>query len=663
MKSIVLVMLLLVCCLFCKPTTGSTAERPAWVDNNGISSHYPSNIYVTGYGVGEDSDLSNRRFLAEQNARSDLSAKFFYKISSELVSVEKNKSDTESTVDLRNRISSKTQFTLIGVEKIIFDDLEHKRSYAFVALEIEPAIENYTNYLNEISVKIADHVRSAVTAEKNSDIKECVSNYRKSQSLIAEFNDIRTILNVLTSKTTFTKKRKVYTQATESEIEMKINRLLRGSMKSVSQAAYSLAEQLNAKTDSDYTFAVYPLTYANTELTTGFSSYFLQFLEAELTQFFDVMSLVESGSNSFRANKLIGGTYWKEEKNVRVFLYVKDNATGTKISSATVIIPLGLLEREKIELVPGNLQGRGVTQRNIVQPGQTPVNSIITSTSKENNTPSTNRSVTNLPLDDIKPVELLEPFFGIMMAPVPSGIFQMGSTYSDDPQCPDNMRNVFRNEMPVHTVVVDEFFISKTEVTQDQYFSVTGENPSNFRGGNLPVESVSWYDAVEFCNRLSVITGLEKCYNEDTWLCDYSKNGFRLPTEAEWEYACRSETTSHFNVGPRERDLGMAAWYEKNKSAKTHPVGRKIPNIWGLYDMHGNVSEWCNDFYKRDFYTTSGSISPYCNSYSPFRVRRGGSINSTANQCRSTHRGMGNPKGGFVAIGFRIVSRALPEGY
>jgi formylglycine-generating enzyme required for sulfatase activity len=142
------------------------------------------------------------------------------------------------------------------------------------------------------------------------------------------------------------------------------------------------------------------------------------------------------------------------------------------------------------------------------------------------------------------------------------GEFKMGSNDGED------------FEKPLHTVKITKgFYMGAFEVTQGQYQQVMGTNPSYFKGANLPVEQVSWDDAVEFCKKLSQKEG----------------KTYRLPTEAEWEYACRAGTTTKFSFGDDESQLGEYAWYGKNSGMKTHPVGKKKPNAWGLFDMHGNV--------------------------------------------------------------------------
>ena len=179
---------------------------------------------------------------------------------------------------------------------------------------------------------------------------------------------------------------------------------------------------------------------------------------------------------------------------------------------------------------------------------------------------------------------------GIKFALIPSGTFQMGSTDAD--------KDAELDEKPRHEVrITRPFYLGVHEVTQGQYRAVMGENPSHFkRSDDLPVEEVSWLDAVRFCNKLSEREGRTPYYLiEDDDVTIAGGDGYRLPTEAEWEYACRAGTTTRFSFGDDENALGRYAWYLANSKYHTHPVGTKQPNAFGLYNMHGNVREWCWD--------------------------------------------------------------------
>jgi formylglycine-generating enzyme required for sulfatase activity len=208
------------------------------------------------------------------------------------------------------------------------------------------------------------------------------------------------------------------------------------------------------------------------------------------------------------------------------------------------------------------------------------------------------------------------------MVYVPGGTFLMGSPLSETGRDKD--------EGPQSNATVSNFYMSKYEVTQAQYEAVMGTNPSGFKGDNLPVDSVSWNDAVEFCRKLSRASGRE----------------YRLPTEAEWEYASRAGTT-----GPYAGNIDALTWYSANSGSETHPVGQKQPNGLGLYDMYGNVWEWCQSKYKPYPYNaTDGREDLQSNDV---RVLRGGSWESPATSCRSAYRRRVMPDA--RSIGFRIV--------
>jgi formylglycine-generating enzyme len=245
----------------------------------------------------------------------------------------------------------------------------------------------------------------------------------------------------------------------------------------------------------------------------------------------------------------------------------------------------------------------------------------------------------------------------IPLVKIPAGIFRMGNITD----YPDG-RN---DEKPVHKVrITHSFFMGRTEVTQAQWKAVMGSNPSRFKGDNRPVDNVNWYDAVQFCNRLSRQDSLEICYtgDSDRTVCNFNAKGYRLPTEAEWEYACRGGTATDFHTGnmPRSAHSDSAnypgGWHDANSGDQTHDVGLKQPSAFGLFDMHGNVWEWCWDWYQEDYYDSW----PYADPRGPaaartYRVLRGGSWYYSANDCRSAYRGCDDPDTRSSSGGFRVV--------
>ena len=184
------------------------------------------------------------------------------------------------------------------------------------------------------------------------------------------------------------------------------------------------------------------------------------------------------------------------------------------------------------------------------------------------------------------------------------------------------------------------FFLGIHEVTQGQYQAVMGNNPSQFKGSDdLPVENVSWLDAVNFCNKLSEREKLTPFYRIDgTEVTVVGGNGYRLPTEAEWEYACRAKSATLYPFGDDASKLDEYAWSEHNSESKTHPVGQKLPNAWGLYDMLGNVWEWCADGYLEKYYASSPPADPPGAVRASHRVIRGGCWTPFPGCCRSAYR-------------------------
>jgi formylglycine-generating enzyme required for sulfatase activity len=189
------------------------------------------------------------------------------------------------------------------------------------------------------------------------------------------------------------------------------------------------------------------------------------------------------------------------------------------------------------------------------------------------------------------------------------------------------------------SVRIEPYYLSQYQVTQELYFEVTQQAPSNFQGKQHPVEEVSWFDAVNFCNLLSRALGLQECYSvkgEDVSFHD-NTNGYRLPTDAEWEYACRAG-----NGNPRYGELNDIAWFEGNSQETTHSVGLKAANAWGLYDMLGNVWEWCWDVYDPEVY---GS----------YRVFRGGGWADPERGCLASNRRRSHPTFAIDDLGFRVA--------
>jgi formylglycine-generating enzyme required for sulfatase activity len=220
---------------------------------------------------------------------------------------------------------------------------------------------------------------------------------------------------------------------------------------------------------------------------------------------------------------------------------------------------------------------------------------------------------------------------GMEFTLIPAGSFTMGAD--------KNFEDADDDETPQHRVSISRpFYLGAYEVTQAQWTAVMGNNPSSFKGLSNPVEMVSWDDVQAFIQRLNAKEG---------------HNRYRLPTEAEWEYAARAGTTGAYSFGDDEDSLGRYAWYWDNSGEKTHLVGQKQPNAWGLYDMYGNVWEWVQDCYEK--YSSSSVTDPKGPSSGSYRVRRGGSWGRFARDCRAAYR---NRNWSIIRrndIGFRLA--------
>lgn len=213
---------------------------------------------------------------------------------------------------------------------------------------------------------------------------------------------------------------------------------------------------------------------------------------------------------------------------------------------------------------------------------------------------------------------------------VEGGTFTMGATseQGDD---------AYEYEYPTHSVTLSDYYIGETEVTQALWQAVMGRNPSVFKGDNLPVEKVSYEDVKTFITKLNEKTG----------------KTFRLPTEAEWEYAARGGKKSRGYKYSGSNNIDNVAWYHENSNWKTHPVKTKQPNELGIYDMSGNVFEWCSDWYGD--YTSKAQTDPQGPSSGSYRVYRGGSLLSDARDCRISTRGFDDPSFKLFKLGFRLA--------
>jgi formylglycine-generating enzyme required for sulfatase activity len=266
----------------------------------------------------------------------------------------------------------------------------------------------------------------------------------------------------------------------------------------------------------------------------------------------------------------------------------------------------------------------------------------------------------------------------IEMVWIPAGTFTIGSFIAE-------IAGGCVAPQPEHDVIITKgFYMGKYEITQAQYRAVMGTNPSYFQGSNLPggvktdklpVERVSWYDTVEFCNALSLLEGFTPAYDIDKDTPDPNNTngldpfkwkvtlipeamGYRLPTEAQWEYACRARTTTAYYTGDTVSD--KTGWYSANSGGTTHEVGKKAPNNFGLYDMHGNVWEWCWDYIDYEgvnYYTSAPNpdTDPAGLGYGNRRAERGGGYKHTPGRMYSAYRERYQPQSRDNDLGFRVI--------
>ena len=229
------------------------------------------------------------------------------------------------------------------------------------------------------------------------------------------------------------------------------------------------------------------------------------------------------------------------------------------------------------------------------------------------------------PKANVETLPVITAKVGGDMVLIPAGSFTMGDSAGREDETP-------------HPVSINSFYIDKVAVTQELFTKVMGVNPSKRKDPKCPVEKTQWTVAVQFCNKCSEAEGLTPCYNLDTWECNFAANGYRLPTEAEWEYACRAGSTGKYCFGDDEKDLPLYAWLKPGSLGKTQPVGTKLANRWGLFDMHGNVWQWCTDWYSPTYFKESPKENPRGPATGKERVLRGGAWDSPPEKCRAAYR-------------------------
>ena len=222
-------------------------------------------------------------------------------------------------------------------------------------------------------------------------------------------------------------------------------------------------------------------------------------------------------------------------------------------------------------------------------------------------------------------LEAIQPPSGGEMLLIPAGEFTMGQEGGRADEAP-------------HAVSVNSLYMDRYLVTQELYEKVMGVNPSKQKGKRNPAERLQWTDAVRFCNKCSELDGFSPCYDPQTWECRFEANGYRLPTEAEWEYACRAGSRGRYCFGDDAAKAPQYAWFKPHSGGVTRPVGQKLPNAWGLSDMHGNVWEWCNDWYGESYYPESPRENPRGPASGKQRVLRGGAWDCTADKCTAAYR-------------------------
>jgi formylglycine-generating enzyme required for sulfatase activity len=254
-----------------------------------------------------------------------------------------------------------------------------------------------------------------------------------------------------------------------------------------------------------------------------------------------------------------------------------------------------------------------------------------------------------------KPKQIINRISYSIATPPPGMVFVKGGKF----KMGDTTWTSF-DQQPQHEVEVSSFYMDSTEITQKQYEKIIGFNPSTYKDSTFPVTDVDWYDAVKYCNELSKACGLDTVYlfHSDSVNIDFSKIGFRLPTEAEWEYACRAGTTTLNYWGDDYENVGKYEWQCSDGIPTLNPVAMKSPNPWRLYDMLSNASEWCSDWYSETYYTNSQIKDPKGPTEGKEKSIRGGDCGYIYYPAK---RGHYSPTDNFNTLGFRCVLSAPAE--
>jgi formylglycine-generating enzyme required for sulfatase activity len=311
----------------------------------------------------------------------------------------------------------------------------------------------------------------------------------------------------------------------------------------------------------------------------------------------------------------------------------KRSKTNTNINTSTSVsskpIPKPKIKNKSATSLGKSIVKSSKSQKSSISQSKKANSTAQTSTVVQTTTPSLPKTI----------IEILSNNVKLEMVLIPAGSFMMGS-------------NEYKNEQPIHEVTLKAFYMGKYPITQAQYEAVMGNNPSHFQTESKgwfstkkeplwehPVESVSWNDAKEFCRKLSQLTG----------------ENYQLPSEAQWEYACRAGSTTRYYFGDSENQLKDYAWYITNSNSHTHPVGQKKPNNWGLFDMHGNVWEWCEDNYVDNYKNTPRDGTAHKDQSTQYFVLRGGSWGINPNNRRSANRVRYSCVSNFKSFGFRVI--------
>lgn len=597
-----------------------------WVETYGVQGEYNLPEYISGYGFSDLPTRAERLSAAANAAYSQL----VQQLRSHITSIE-SYSVVDDGVTSRpgyfsfSRITSDIQIE--GVHKPNYYEAG-RTAHALVWIETKEIHNQYYHKVIDAQDWITAFLHDIDLALSTGEIELAIKNMVNAETKLIELYENLTVLQAL--RNVVGSYASAFTELDFSPVELS-QRIQRGLTRIESfipeteeQAAMLLAGRLASSIAGP--FQVSPFTYQNTDSSSIFGARIASLLDESLRHFINTARYDQTDRIVIQGNYLIYGD------DVKLHILAENDKYGTVLNTISTTIPLDSLVRAHLEPAPADI---ALFDRKLLS------DQISTREMDEDVWNNSGRSSQSQLLRDGNSLVSSE----LSMTYVEGGSFQRDLSQKNDAQ------------LSAPWITVDSFYIGTYEITQDIYHKMMGSKAFEWNGDRLPVEMVTWFDAVQFCNALSRFEGREEAYtiNGTDVSCDWESNGYRLPTEAEWEYAARGGTDSRGYLYAGSDYLETAAWFNGNSSNRTHPVGEKKANELGLFDMSGNVWEWCWDRYDDRYYAEPPTDNPVGPTWGYPRVLRGGSWFGFEKYSRLTMRRSSSPEYIFSDIGFRVL--------